>query len=124
MYRVIFSFYIYEKSTQDWEARTKLSGGWAIASSLLPLILTTIGLIGVLKRKPNLVYWLGIGSGVYIGFWVGDIFGLAINSDNFTISPGLAWTLTITTKLLLYFPICAHSLYIKLCKEEKDEQVP
>ena len=128
--RLIFSFYIMENTREDWEYLIKLNGGKDIAFSLISLIASFIGLVGVLKRKPILVYFLFIGVGFYIGVWIGDIFQFALNSDDFTISSGVAWTLTvvlmIATFSLIYFPLCVYSLYLKLRKEKNGEleQVP
>ena len=126
VYRITFSFYIYEGNTKYWEHWAKLNGV-DVALSLLALILAIVGLVGVLKRKPTLVLCLVCAVWGYIGFWIGKIFGTAAFCDDFTISPGLAWTLTIALGIalvvLFYFPICVESLYYKLRKEEKEKQV-
>ena len=129
-YRVTFSFYIWTMTTEDWEDWIKLRGGVDIACSLVSLIACIIGLVGVQMKKPILVYIFSCGVGLYIGMWVADIFGFALKTGNFTISSGLAWTLTIVLMIatfsLIYFPICVDSLYLKLRKEKKGEieQVP
>ena len=128
VYRVTFSFYIFEKTTEDWERHMKFVGGFQIAFSLISLILAIIGLVGVLKRKSILVHSLVYGGACYIGVWTANIlFYFAIYSDDFTISPGLAWTLTIAlviaTVFLFYFPYCVLSLALKLHKKKKEEKV-
>ena len=129
-YRVTFSFYIWTMTTEDWEDWIKFRGGVDIACSLVSLIACIIGLVGVQMKKPILVYIFSCGVGLYIGMWVADIFGFALKTGNFTISSGLAWTLTvvlmIATSSLVYFPLCVYSLYLKFCKEKKGEieQVP
>ena len=120
-------FYIFEKSPTDWEKQMKLCGGVAIAISLLSLLLAFIGLVGIFWRTPVLVFFYAIGVSTYIGFWIGTIFGLAIAADDFIISSGLAWTLTIAlmlaTSFLFYFPLCIYSLFLQLCKEKEEKQV-
>ena len=127
VYRITYSFYIFEKTTEDWEYWAKRKCGVDLALCLLSLILAIVGLVGVLKRKPTLVLCLVCAVWGYIGFWIGKIFGTAAFCDDFTISPGLAWTLTIALGIalvvLFYFPICVESLYYKLRKEEKEKQV-
>ena len=117
-------------TTEDWEKYIKLDGGVDIAFSLISLIASIIGLVGVQMKKPILVYIFSCGVGLYIGMWVAEIFGFALKTGNFTISSGLGWTLTIVLMIatfsLIYFPLCVYSLYLKLCKEKKGEieQVP
>ena len=129
-YRVTFSFYIWMDTKEGWEYWIKLVGGGDIAFSLLSLIASIIGLVGVQRKKPCCVYIFACGVSLYIGCWIGKIFGFALKSDDFTISSGVAWTLTvvlmIATFSFVYFPICVDSLYLKLRKEKKGEieQVP
>ena len=129
VYRITFSFYIFEKTAEDWEFRVKWNGGLVIAFSLLSLLLTIIGLVGLQKRKPILVYILGIGVSIFFTLiLIFTILNPAFYSDDFTISTGLAWTLTIVASVIVfainfYFSTCVHSLYLKLRKEEKEEQV-
>ena len=115
-------FYIYEKTPEDWEKQMKLAGGAAIATSILTLLLAVVGLIGIWRRTPILVYFYAIGVSCYIGFWIGTILGLAITADDFIFSYGLGWTLTIAliivASLSFYFPLAIYSLFLKLCKEQ------
>ena len=116
-------FYIFEKTPEDWEKHMKLAGGVAIAISLLSLLLAIVGLIGIWRRTPILVYFYSLGVSCYIGFWIGTIFGLAISADDFIFSYGLGWSLTIAliiaTSLSFYFPLAIYSLFLKLRKEEQ-----
>ena len=116
-------FYIFERTPEDWEKQMKLAGGVAIAISLLSLLLAIVGLIGIWRRTPILVYFYSLGVSCYIGFWIGTIFGLAISADDFIFSYGLGWSLTIAliiaTSLSFYFPLAIYSLFLKLRKEEQ-----
>ena len=128
VYRITFSFYIFEKTAEDLEFWVKWNGGLAIAFGLLSLLLTIIGLVGLQKRKPILVYILECGVALSLGPWYFNILDPVFRSDDFTISTGLAWTLTIVASVIVfainfYFSTCVHSLYLKLRKEEKEEQV-
>ena len=127
VYRINFGSYISAKTAEDWEHWVKVYGGVDIAFSLLSLVLTIIGLVGVLKRKPVLVALLFLGVCVFNGLWIGTILSPAINSVDFTISSGLAWTLTIASLfviigVLFYLSVCVYALYLKLGKEKKDAQ--
>ena len=126
VYRITFGFYILERNTEGWEHWAKWNGV-DVAISLFSLILTIVGLVGVLKRKSSLVVCLVCGLVCYHAFWIGNIFWTAVICDDFAMSPGLAWTLTIALVIalvvLLYLPICVESLYFKLRKEEKEKQV-
>ena len=130
VYRVTFSFYILDDSKEGWVDRIKQYGGGAIAFSLISLISCMIGLVGLQRKNPSFVNIFYIGVCLYIGSCVGHILGFAWMSEDFTISTGVAWTLTfvlmIATFALVYFPICVYSLYLKLRKEQKGEikQVP
>merc|ERR1711874_137474 len=107
---------------------TKLSGGFAIAISLLSLLLAIVGLVGILRRTPLLVYLYACGVSFTIGFWIGAIFSLAIWADDYIISAGLTWKWTLTIALmvavgfLFYFHLCIKSFYLELCKEKEEEQ--
>ena len=127
VYRITIIFYIFEKTTEDWDTAVKWKAGY-LAFSLISLLMNIIGLVGVQKRKPILVYILCCGVGLCHGLRVATILGSAFESDDFTIPTGLVWTLTIIASVIailfsFYFAICVYSLYLKLRKEEKEGQV-
>ena len=127
VYRITIIFYIFKKTTEDWDTEVKWKAGF-LAFSLISLLMNIIGLVGVQKRKPILVYILCCGVGLCHGLWAITILDKAFESNDFTIPTGLVWTLTIIASVIailfsFYFAICVYSLYLKLRKEEKEGQV-
>ena len=129
IYRITFAIYIFELDTKGWENRTRISGGVIMTFALGAAITVILGLVGIQRRSPLLVNIYRFGLGLVPGaLGVGVSIVLAMEAEDFTTTAGVAWTLIIMVSLaivciviLLSLPV--YSLYLKLRREVKEEQV-
>ena len=128
IYRITFAIYIFELDTKGWENRTRISGGVIMTFALGAAITVILGLVGIQRRSPLLVNIYRIGLGLVFALPVSTIITLTTEAKDFTTTAGVAWTLIILVFLaivcivtLLSLPV--FSLYLKLRREVKEEQV-
>ena len=129
IYRITFAIYIFELDTKGWENRTRIFGGVSMTFALGAAITFILGLVGIHRRSPLLVNIYRFGLGLVPGaLGVGVSIVLAMEAEDFTTTAGVAWTLIILVFLaivciviLLSLPV--YSLYLKLRREVKEEQV-
>ena len=128
IYRITFAIYIFELDTKGWENWTRISGGVIMTFALGAAITVILGLVGIQRRSPLLVNIYRIGLGLVFALPVSTIIDLTMEAKDFTTTAGVAWTLIILVFLailcfvtLLSLPV--YSLYLKLRREVKEEQV-
>ena len=128
IYRITFAIFIGEFDTDGWETWTRIRGGVSMTFALGAAITTILGLVGIQRRSPLLVIIYYCGSGLIPGLGIFTIIDLAMEAEDFTTTAGVAWTLIIMVSLailcigtLLLLPV--YSLYLKLRREVKEEQV-
>ena len=128
IYRITFAIFIGEFHTDGWETWTRIRGGVSMTFALGAAITTILGLVGIQRRSPLLVIIYYCGSGLIPGLGIFTIIDLTMEAEDFTTTAGVAWTLIIMVSLailcigtLLLLPV--YSLYLKLRREVKEEQV-
>ena len=80
------------------------------------------------RRSPLLVFIYYCGSRIIPGLGIFTIIDLAMEAEDFTTTAGVAWTLIIMVSLAIfcigtYLTAIVYSLYLKLRREVKEEQV-
>ena len=128
IYRITFAIFIGEFHTDGWEKWTRILGGVNMAFALGAAITAILGLVGIHRRSPLLVFIYYCGSGIIPGLGIFTIIDLAIEAEDFTTTAGVAWTLIIMVSLAIfcigtYLTAIVYSLYLKLRREVKEEQV-
>ena len=91
-------------------------------------ITVILGLVGIQRRSPLLVNIYRIGLGLVFALPVSTIIDLTMEAKDFTTTAGVAWTLIIMVSLAIfcigtYLTAIVYSLYLKLRREVKEEQV-
>ena len=124
--RLVFSFYVWEETLDQLKKEILLWGGLEIVINALSAILAILGIVGTQKRTPLLLRLFSVGVGVYLAYWAARVIFLAKFSQDFTLSDGVAWAVTIllAIALVVFLTILAnslaYSLYLKLRKEKEE----
>ena len=125
-HRLIFSFYVWEDNLEAQKKEILMWGGLEIAINSLSAILAILGIVGTLKKTPLLVRLFSVGVGGYLGYWAARIIFTAMTAHDFTLSSGVAWTMSILLSLALLVLLAilgyflAYSFYLKLQKEKEE----
>ena len=122
--RLVFSFYVWERPLDQLLLEVLVRGLVEIPINVISAVLAVLGIVGTIKRVPLLAHLYSFDVGFYLCYWAGRILVVAMFADNFTLSSGVAWTLTILASVgcLLLLALSGYFLAYKFYLDLKAEE--
>ena len=124
---IIFSFYIWENTLDNFVKQIRLLGGLGIVINALSAISAMLGVVGLKKKIPLLVRIWAFGLGFYLGWWAAWSIILAMFAEDFSVSTEIAAAVTVLAvaacAAAFYFVYLLATLAPTLRTEENQDQV-